>query len=56
MKLDEELKTVISKTPETTIVKEKALNKGMKTLVIDGIQKAIKGITTLEEVLQTTKV
>jgi len=56
MKLNEELKTVISKTPETTIVKEKALNKGMKTLVIDGIQKAIKGITTLEEVLQTTKV
>ena len=56
MKIDEELKAIISKTPETTVVKEKALNKGMKKLVVDGMQKVIKGITTLEEVLQTTKV
>lgn len=56
MKVDEDLKTIISKTPETTVIKEKALEKGMKRLVIDGMQKAIQGITTLEEVLQTTKV
>jgi general secretion pathway protein E len=56
MKVDEELKTEISRNPEISILKEKAINKGMKRLLIDGIQKAITGITTLEEVIQATKV
>ncbi len=56
MEVDEEMRSVISKNPESMAVKQKALEKGMKTLVKDGIQKALKGITTIEEVLHATKV
>ena len=56
MEVDEEMRSVISKNPESMAVKQKALEKGMKTLVKDGVQKALKGITTIEEVLQATKV
>jgi general secretion pathway protein E len=56
MEVNEDLRSVISKSPESNIVKQEALNSGMKTLVKDGIEKALKGITTLEEVIQATKV
>ena len=56
MEVNEELRSVISKNPESNIIKQNALENGMKTLVKDGIQKALKGITTLEEVIQATKV
>ncbi len=56
MEVDEELRSVISKTPESNIIRQNALEKGMKTLLKDGIQKALAGITTVEEVIQATKV
>ncbi|NPA52233.1 MAG: type II/IV secretion system protein [Aquificae bacterium] len=56
MEVDEDLRSTISKTPESTIIRKKALEKGMKTLLKDGIKKALSGITTLEEVIQATKV
>ena len=56
MEVDEELRSVISKTPESNVIRQKALEKGMKTLLKDGIQKALAGITTVEEVIQATKV
>ncbi len=56
MEVNEELRSVISKSPESNIIKQQALESGMKTLVKDGIEKALKGITTLEEVIQATKV
>ena len=56
MEVDEDLRSTISKTPESTVIRKKALEKGMKTLVKDGLQKVLAGITTLEEVIQATKV
>ncbi len=56
MEVDEELKTLISKNVETNVLRKKAMEKGMKTLVQDGIDKVLKGITTLEEVLQVAQV
>jgi len=56
MEVDEEMRSTISKTPESTVIRKKALEKGMKTLLKDGIQKALNGITTVEEVIQATKV
>jgi general secretion pathway protein E len=56
MEIDDEIRGLISKNVETNILRERAMEKGMKTLVQDGIQKVLKGITTLEEVLQVAQV
>ncbi|WP_457644423.1 GspE/PulE family protein [Persephonella sp.] len=56
MEIDEEMRVVISKQPESMAVREKALEKGMRTLVQDGLFKVINGITTVEEVLQVAQV
>ncbi len=56
MEIDEELKGLISKNIETSQLRKKAIEKGMKTLVQDGIEKALHGITTLEEVMQVAQV
>jgi type IV pilus assembly protein PilB len=39
----------------TEEVRKTAIAEGMKTLYQDGIEKALKGITTIEEVLRTAK-
>jgi type IV pilus assembly protein PilB len=39
----------------TSQIRRTAVTEGMKTLYVDGLQKACKGITTLEEVLSTAK-
>jgi general secretion pathway protein E len=36
-------------------IKEKAISLGMRTLREDGIQKVLKGITTLDEVIRVTQ-
>jgi type II secretory ATPase GspE/PulE/Tfp pilus assembly ATPase PilB-like protein len=36
-------------------IRRTAVTEGMKTLYVDGLQKACRGITTLEEVLSTAK-
>lgn len=39
----------------TTQIRRTAVNEGMKTLYVDGLQKACRGITTLEEVISIAK-
>jgi len=56
MEIDEDLRALISKNVETSVLKEKALKNGMKTLVESGIEKVLDGVTTLEEVLQVAQV
>ena len=56
MEIDEDLRALISKNVETSVLRDKAIKKGMKTLVQDGIEKVLTGITTLEEVLQVAQV
>ncbi len=56
MEVNEELRTIISKNPETVTIREKAISNGLKTLLEDGIMKILNGKTTLEEVLQITQV
>jgi type IV pilus assembly protein PilB len=51
---DEMRKLIISKSSSAEI-KNKATEAAMKTLKQDGIEKALKGITTLEEVLKETQ-
>ncbi len=49
-----EIRKAILTHAEANQLKEIALSEGMKTLLEDGIQKAIDGITTLEEVLRVS--
>lgn len=46
------LRSLILKKASTDEVKQKALAEGMVTLKMDGIQKALKGMTTIEEVMR----
>ena len=39
----------------TQVIRRAAVNLGMTTLYSDGIQKVLKGITTLEELLRAAK-
>ena len=39
----------------STAIKSEALKRGLVTLRMDGIEKALKGETTIEEVVQTTQ-
>ena len=55
MVIDEPLRVAIGSGKNATEINEVAINQsGMKTLRQDGIEKALSGITTLEEVLAVT--
>jgi len=50
--IDDELRDVITSNPTLLKVRQLARQKGMTTLLEDGLQKVREGITTLEEVWQ----
>ena len=52
--VDDEIRHAIIEGKSATEIKELARRRGMKTLREDGIQKALEGITTLEEVMART--
>jgi general secretion pathway protein E len=53
--IDNEIRPMITDKIDSQSIKNHAVSRGMKTLRIDGLEKAIKGITTLEEVLRVTQ-
>jgi len=53
--LDEEIRSLIISKASSSAIKEVALKKGMKTLRASGLEKVIKGITTIEEVLRVAR-
>lgn len=53
--IDNEMRPMIIERADSQKIKSYAISKGMKTLRHDGIEKVIKGITTLEEVLRVTQ-
>jgi type II secretory ATPase GspE/PulE/Tfp pilus assembly ATPase PilB-like protein len=55
MVINEELRRVIIKNPDLSEIKEVARKSGMETLREDGIKKVLAGITTISEVLYTTR-
>lgn len=54
MVMDDELRAQLMKSTESSPLKKLAIKKGMKTLRQDGVLKALKGMTTLEEVFRVT--
>jgi len=54
MTIDDEIRELITHRQTAQRVKETAIEKGMTTLREDGLQKALQGRTTLDEVLRVT--
>jgi len=50
--LDEEIRALIISKASSNIIKDIAIKKGMKTLKDSGLEKALQGITTIEELLR----
>ncbi len=55
MLVDDEIKNLITQQRGSHVIKQTAVRKGMKCLREDGMQKALAGITTLEEVYRVTQ-
>ena len=49
------IKTMIIERKEDSILEEIAIKEGMITMMQDGLIKALKGVTTIEEILRVTK-
>lgn len=54
MVMDEEIRTLCLQRASTDLIKKAALKNGMRTLRQDGYLKVLRGITSIEEVLQAT--
>jgi len=50
--LDEEIRSLIISKASSNVITDAAIKKGMKTLKNSGLEKALQGITTIEEVLR----
>ena len=55
MTLGYEIKTLIQRTHDAYQIKQEALKQGLVTLRRDGIEKVLRGITTVEEVVRVTQ-
>ena len=55
LEIDEELKKLINHTQDANDIRNEAKKKGFKTMLEDGIEKILKGITTSSEVLSVVK-
>ncbi|PKL15444.1 MAG: type II secretion system protein GspE, partial [Spirochaetae bacterium HGW-Spirochaetae-5] len=50
--ISDSIKKMVMTGADASSIKEQAIKEGMITLLRDGAQKAVKGLTTLEEVLR----
>jgi general secretion pathway protein E len=54
--IDEDLRSLITRSGEMSAIRQMAKKKGMITLQQDGIDKIVRGITSVDEVLRATSV
>lgn len=50
------IRDLITKRADADVVAQKAIEEGMTTMLDDGLEKVLKGLTTIEEVLRVTKI
>jgi general secretion pathway protein E len=55
MNLDSNLKSLILKTFDSNQIKDEALKMNMVTLRMDGVDKVLTGVSTIEEVIRVTQ-
>jgi general secretion pathway protein E len=54
MTMTDSIRKLIMSGADASTIKDIAIKEGMKTLLQDGIDKAVKGLTTLEEVFRVS--
>ncbi len=52
IRINDEIRSMIMKNSSNNEIKEVAIKNGMRTLLDSGVEKALKGITTIDEVLR----
>jgi len=50
------IRDLITKRADADVILQKAIEEGMTTMLDDGLEKVLKGLTTIEEVLRVTKI
>jgi type IV pilus assembly protein PilB len=50
------IRDLITKREDADVIAQKAVEEGMTTMLDDGLEKVLKGLTTIEEVLRVTKI
>jgi len=53
--LDDEIRNLVLSCTDSSTIKQRAIQKGMRTLREDGVRKVLEGLTTTEEVLRVTQ-
>lgn len=56
LEVTKEIRELITAKNDSDVIAKKAIEEGMTTMLVDGMNKVARGVTTLEEVLRVTKV
>lgn len=56
LEVTKDIKALIAAKNDSDVIQKKAIELGMTTMLNDGLNKVVKGMTTIEEVLRVTKV
>jgi type II secretory ATPase GspE/PulE/Tfp pilus assembly ATPase PilB-like protein len=55
MMIDEQIREMVNVRQSAGVIKQKAIEKGLQTLRMDGARKVLAGHTTIAEVLRVTQ-
>jgi type IV pilus assembly protein PilB len=56
LQVSKEIRKLINEKNDSDVIVQQAITEGMTTMLDDGLQKVMKGLTSMEEVLRVTKV
>ncbi len=56
LEVTKEIRNLITKRNDADVILQKAIEEGMTTMLDDGLEKVMKGLTTIEEVLRVTRI
>lgn len=56
LEVTKSIRDLIIKSQDADVILQKAIEEGMTTMLDDGLEKVLKGLTTIEEVLRVTKI
>jgi type II secretory ATPase GspE/PulE/Tfp pilus assembly ATPase PilB-like protein len=55
MTINEEIHNLILQSASARSIRQASIRAGMRTMRLDGVNKAVKGVTTIEEVIRLTR-
>ncbi|MFH0779401.1 MAG: ATPase, T2SS/T4P/T4SS family, partial [Parcubacteria group bacterium] len=55
LEMNEDIKKLIMTHANASVIRQKAIDQGMTTMLDDGLQKMLDGVTTVEEIMRVTR-